>query len=398
MERPYIWKMIKEAVENINGIVSYPEIKEYIKGKWTGINQDTITDQIIVLTVNHNSRIHYPENYKPRLTNSHSPYDLLFKKGRGKVEKYNPDEHGVWEIYKDENGKLRVQQFSVATKIYTPTDIVWIKNVTNNTSGEAYLDLIENIFVLHFPTIHKPNVLSPQIDELILIRQKVNGTPAFTHIVTPIDSELIEDITRPEYRYGRRVKIIAKTDRNNIIPVSSTLWKRLNFAGVTQGNACKIENITNIGNIDELQFDIWQKFIEHFVLAEQQSVTTTSTILTELETSNPDLTVKEGELRLVSHLVKERNRKIIAEKKQQAIRKKAMNCEVCTFSFLRTYNSNFIECHHLSPIGQAGIRKTTLADLALVCANCHRMLHMKFNGQYLTIKQLKERIESLKTN
>ena len=396
MDKPYVWQMIKEAVDNLNGIASYPEIKRYINSKWTDVNQDTITAQIIVLTVNHDSRIHYPENQKPRLTNSHSPYDILFTTGRGQVEKYNCYEHGVWEIYKNETGILGVRQFSSATRIYTPTDIVWIKNVTNTTNGEAYLDLTENNFVLHFPTIHKPNVLSPQIDELILIRQKVNGIPAFTHIVSPIDRILIDDNSRPDYRYGRKVKIIAQTGRDHIIPVSSTLWDRLNFAGITQGNACKIEHISKIGNIDELLFDIWQRFNGHFVATERQSETTTSSIISELETLNHDLSVTEGELRLVAHLVKERNRKIIVEKKRQATRNNMLQCEICTFSFSKTYNSNFIECHHLSPIGQSGVRETTLEDLILVCANCHRMLHVKFDSRYLSIEQLKERIESLK--
>lgn len=100
-------------------------------------------------------------------------------------------------------------------------------------------------------------------------------------------------------------------------------------------------------------------------------------------------------MRIVAHLVKERNRKIVIEKKQQAINSNALDCEVCTFSFPETYQSNFIECHHLSPIGQAGVRETKLEDLALVCANCHRMLHTKFDGQFLSIQQLQTRIKSL---
>ena len=145
MERPYVWQMIKEAIENLNGRVSYSDIKKYINSKWTGVNQHTITAQIIVLSVNHDSRIHYPENHKPRLTNSTSPYDLLYNTNRGEVEKYNHSEHGVWEIYKDENDKPSVRQFSewIAKKIYTPTDIIWFKNVTNTTNGEAYLELTE---------------------------------------------------------------------------------------------------------------------------------------------------------------------------------------------------------------------------------------------------------------
>jgi 5-methylcytosine-specific restriction protein A len=399
MKRPYVWQMIKEAINTFDRKVSYLDIKEYINDKWTAVNQKTITAQIIVLSVNHYSRIHYPENQKPRLTNSNSPYDLLFKTDRGKIEKYNLSEHGIWEICKDENDKPFVRQYSEGEpkKIFTPTDITWFKNVSNKRIGEAYLQITENTFVIHVPTKHKTNVLSPAVGEIILVYQKVNGVAGFTHLVTPVDNILIEDDTRVDYRYGRRVKIIAKTNRDNFIPVSTTLWDKLNFAGITQGNVCKIENISNIGNIDELQFDIWQKFEDYFIPCEQQSATTTSAIIKELQITNPELSVREGELRLVAHLVKERNRKIVKEKKQRAISSNTLYCEVCTFSFQETFQYNFIECHHLSPIGQLGIRETKLKDLALVCANCHRMLHTKLDGKFLTLKQLKARIKSLQT-
>lgn len=400
MIRPSVWQMIQEAVEHLSEQISYSDIKNFINNKWQNVNQETITRQIIVLTVNHNSRIHYPENHKPRLTSSKSPYDLLYNTERGKVEKYDPDEHGIWEIYKNKDNKLSIRQISEGKtkKIYTPTDIIWFKSVTNKTNGQAYLQSTEDPFVIHFPTRHKTNVLSPAIDDVILIYQKVNGIAAFTHLVTPIDNELIEDSTRPNYRYGRRVKIIAKTNNNNLIPVSTTLWSRLNLAGITQGNACKLENVSKIGNIDELLFDIWQRFTEHFIPSEQRSASTTFAIINELQTTNPDISVTEGELRLVAHLVKERNHKIIREKKRQAIINNTLYCQVCNFSFSQIYQVNFIECHHLNPIGKTGVRETKLEDLALVCANCHRMLHTKFEGKFLSIKQLKERIKFLQQN
>jgi 5-methylcytosine-specific restriction protein A len=38
----------------------------------------------------------------------------------------------------------------------------------------------------------------------------------------------------------------------------------------------------------------------------------------------------------------------------------------------------FIECHHLLPLAElARERLSRLADLALVCSNCHRMVHRK---------------------
>ena len=32
--KPFVWQMIKEAVENLSGRATYAEIKRYIKDKW----------------------------------------------------------------------------------------------------------------------------------------------------------------------------------------------------------------------------------------------------------------------------------------------------------------------------------------------------------------------------
>jgi RecB family endonuclease NucS len=108
MERPFIWQMIKEAIENLNGKATYSDIKEYIHSKYENVNDRTINAQIIVCSVNQPSRIHYPENRKPRIANSQ--YDFLYSVGSGKVVKYKSDEHGNWEIIKDEYDKLKINQ------------------------------------------------------------------------------------------------------------------------------------------------------------------------------------------------------------------------------------------------------------------------------------------------
>ncbi len=395
IDEPYVWRMIKEAVHNLEGQISYSQIKEYISNNWHDINQETITAQIIVLSVNHKSRTHYPENHKSRMANENSPYDLLYNTGRGQVELYNPDKHGVWEIFKNENQtfSIRLSNTSASKRVFTPTDIVWFKNVTNSIDGEAYLSIENNPFIIHFPSKHKTNVLSPAIGELILIYQKVNGVAAFTHLVTPVDNELIEDDTRENFRYGRRVRFIAKKDKENYIPIATTLWKEINLSGITQGNACKLENVIGINNLDVLLFDIWQHFQDSFTSSDRQSVITTSAIINEIEVSNPNISVAEGGLKLVSHLVRERNQKIIGDKKREAIRNGNLKCEVCSFSFINIFNVEFIECHHITPISTTGVRETTLVDLALVCANCHRMLHTKFDGEYLSIDNLRKIIK-----
>lgn len=56
-----------------------------------------------------------------------------------------------------------------------------------------------------------------------------------------------------------------------------------------------------------------------------------------------------------------------------------LECEVCRFDFVKTYGQlgyGFAECHHTVPVSELTEgHKTKLSDLAIVCANCHRMLH-----------------------
>ncbi|MGQ0654877.1 MAG: HNH endonuclease [Betaproteobacteria bacterium] len=58
-----------------------------------------------------------------------------------------------------------------------------------------------------------------------------------------------------------------------------------------------------------------------------------------------------------------------------------LDCEVCRFSFKRAYGSaavEYCEAHHLVPLSE--IEKATatrLEDLAILCANCHRAVHLQ---------------------
>ena len=59
---------------------------------------------------------------------------------------------------------------------------------------------------------------------------------------------------------------------------------------------------------------------------------------------------------------------------------------------LRDLGEGFIECHHVTPVSElrAGTR-TRLSDLAVVCSNCHRMLHRR--RPWLTAAELRGLIQ-----
>ena len=96
----------------------------------------------------------------------------------------------------------------------------------------------------------------------------------------------------------------------------------------------------------------------------------------------PDVeaSVLEGNPRLSRHLRRERKFKVVKDKKAAVLRATGrLCCEVCNFDFHATYGEygmEFCEVHHLTPLSKAdGAVKTTLADLAVVCSNCHRIIH-----------------------
>ena len=97
------------------------------------------------------------------------------------------------------------------------------------------------------------------------------------------------------------------------------------------------------------------------------------------ETADDD-SVKEGQVLYKLHKYRERKRSIIDAKKKKVFKEKGeLKCEACGFDFEKTYGivgRGFIECHHLIPLSNFDINKETRTeDLALLCSNCHRMIH-----------------------
>jgi 5-methylcytosine-specific restriction protein A len=109
-------------------------------------------------------------------------------------------------------------------------------------------------------------------------------------------------------------------------------------------------------------------------------------------------TAIEGRLLVRRALARERDPKLRALKiKQARLNGSPLRCEVCAFDFARTYGDlgdGYIEVHHVTPLHASGTRETKLADLACLCANCHRMCHRSRPGEsWRTPAALREQIE-----
>lgn len=104
----------------------------------------------------------------------------------------------------------------------------------------------------------------------------------------------------------------------------------------------------------------------------------------------------EGQESYRTHRSRERDSSIVKRAKEQRLRNTdSLRCEVCSLDFNEMYGcrgAGFIEAHHTVPVADLdGETKTRISDIALVCSNCHRMLHRKI---LLSVEDLREIVKN----
>lgn len=134
MDRPAVWQLIREAIQSLGGRASYIQIIKLIHTKYPDVNENTIRAQIIICTVNAPSRIHYPENKKPR--EAAGKYNFLYSVGRGEVMLYNPQQHGKWAIIEKDGQVIVSSQDTIDEEIQNETSV---PNQNTSFALEAHL-------------------------------------------------------------------------------------------------------------------------------------------------------------------------------------------------------------------------------------------------------------------
>jgi RecB family endonuclease NucS len=113
--------MLEEAIDALGGRTTNVAVRDWILNRYPGTNTGTIQAQITYCTVNHESRVHGPENRKPR-SERDARYDLLYRPSRGALERYDPSLHGVWSIVERDDGRLAVACQSDSPDAFTDVE------------------------------------------------------------------------------------------------------------------------------------------------------------------------------------------------------------------------------------------------------------------------------------
>lgn len=159
--------------------------------------------------------------------------------------------------------------------------------------------------------------------------------------------------------------------------------------GLTRGNKLE-EEIWNAFGADEAK-------LKATAMAIKASIESVDAIgeINQIDDDAVQSEAEEGRVLSRVHKVRERSRKLIMDKKSSVLRNGGrLACEACDFDFSDFYGergSGFIEVHHTTPLHSLlpGM-KTRLDDLALLCANCHRMIHAK--SHWISIDELRSMI------
>jgi hypothetical protein len=88
----------------------------------------------------------------------------------------------------------------------------------------------------------------------------------------------------------------------------------------------------------------------------------------------------EGGKKLAVHFIRERSPALARDKRKAVLAKLGrLACEVCKFDFRDRYGKlgeGFCEVHHKRPLADLDSAiEVRLEDLAIICSNCHRMIH-----------------------
>ena len=145
---------------------------------------------------------------------------------------------------------------------------------------------------------------------------------------------------------------------------------------------------------------VWEEFGGDRSLVEAEATTIRRAIAdatSSAESSGEDgYEVDETGVRIVAHRRRERDARLVRRKRDQILRRTgALACEACGFDSKAEWGiEGIIECHHLRPLSEVEPgTKTSLADVRLLCPNCHRLVHSR-HPKWLTWDELLGRVQS----
>jgi len=172
------------------------------------------------------------------------------------------------------------------------------------------------------------------------------------------------------------------------------------------GVAFKLQNLHNVAtgkglsNVSEMDRQIWTEFqsrraevraLAELILAGIER----TTALKNLVDPSDDEEFYEGRILTELHKRRERDPRIRKRLLDSRRTRGKLTCDLCSRQSIvdnSVFEDAIFEAHHTMPLSMASLRLTRIADLSLLCANCHRLIHraISANKRWLSIAECRQ--------
>ena len=231
-----------------------------------------------------------------------------------------------------------------------------------------------------------------------MARTHGHGNPNWTRDETILALDLYFDLNG-KIPSGSDERVQALSDVLRRFPYHVEASRKESFRNPV-GVAFKLQNLRQVatgkglGNVSETDRAVWLEFGAS-PAATKSLANLIRTGVTASEASKPvldDVEFVEG--RVVTELHTRREREPKLRERLLASRRGSgkLFCEMCggpPLSQKAALQDAHFEAHHIIPLSSTGARTTRLTDLALLCANCHRLLHraIAIEKRWLTVAE-----------
>lgn len=197
-------------------------------------------------------------------------------------------------------------------------------------------------------------------------------------------------------------RVQALSEILRLIPYHSLAARKESFRN-PDGVAFKLQNIRQVdtgqglGNVSKMDREVWAELGRNPARTKELAdlIRLGINIVEGVKEETGEYEVfPEGKVVTEAHLKRERDPKIRKSLLAQRKRLGKLTCEICSCTSLcavEDLGDAMFEAHHILPLFIGQERVTKLKDIALLCANCHRLVHraIAFKKQWFSIEEAK---------
>ena len=182
---------------------------------------------------------------------------------------------------------------------------------------------------------------------------------------------------------GNHPLIIALSKLLRAFPYHSQAARQESFRN-PDGVAFKLQNLRQLatgkglGNVSKMDGEVWDEFGGDFERTKQYANLIRAgieVVESENHDSDEDEVFAEGKVVTETHKRRERNPNIRKKLLANLGETNSIKCEICGLESTNPISEAVFEAHHIIPLSESTGKPTKLKDMALLCANCHRMVH-----------------------